>query len=259
MEINAKVVMDLRAKTGVSMMACKKALVEAAGDIDAAIEILRKSGEAKALSKADRETHEGLIVAHISSDKKKGVLTQVLCETDFVARSEDFVSLVAGITSHAVAHGSVSAKADAVEKVQQAVIKLGENIQLENVEELEGDFVGAYVHANNKVGAIVAFSGTVSEEVAKDVAMQVVASQPIVVNPADMDMSVVQKEAEIAKEVLRKEGKPEAMLDQIVQGKLKKFTEENALVTQAFIKDPSKRIQDILGDAKVLKFVRFAV
>lgn len=259
MEISAKVVMDLRAKTGVSMMACKKALVEAGGNEEAAIEILRKSGEAKALSKADRETHEGLVESSISADHKKGVITKVLCETDFVARSDDFTSMVASITAHAAEAGAENAKTAAVEKVQQAVIKLGENIQLDDVAVLEGDFIGAYVHANNKVGAIVAFEGTVSEEVAKDVAMQVVASQPVVVNPEDMDMSIVEKEAEIAKEVLRTEGKPEAMLDQIVQGKMKKFKEENALVTQAFIKDPSKQIKDILGGAKVVKFVRFAV
>ena len=259
MDISAKVVMDLRAKTGVSMMACKKALIEAGGNEEAAIEILRKSGEAKALSKSDRETHEGIIAAFVTSDSKKGVLTQVLCETDFVARSDDFVNLVDEVTKHAVEAGAETAKEAAVEKVQQAVIKLGENIQLENVAELTGDYVGSYVHANNKVGAIVSFSGAISEETARDVAMQVVAAQPQVVNPDDMDMALLEKEAEIAKEQLRKEGKLEAMLDQIIQGKLKKFKEENALVTQAFIKDPSKQVKDILGGAKIEKFVRFAV
>ncbi|MFN7159987.1 MAG: translation elongation factor Ts [Candidatus Gracilibacteria bacterium] len=259
MEISAKAVMELRAKTNVSMMACKKALVQANGDQDAAIDILRKSGEAKALSKADRETHEGIITAYISSDNKKGVLTQVLCETDFVARSDDFINMAEDITNHASKDGTEAAKAAAVEKLQQAVITLGENIQLENVEELTGDFVGMYIHANKKVGAIVSFEGNISEEAARDVAMQVVASQPQVVNPEDMDSSLVEKEAEIAKEQLRKEGKPEAMLDKIIEGKLKKFREENALLTQAFIKDPSKQVKDTLGGAKIMKFVRFAV
>lgn len=259
MEISAKAVMELRAKTNVSMMACKKALVQANGDEAAAIEILRKSGEAKALSKADRETHEGYIAYYISADHKKGVLTQVLCETDFVARSDDFINLAEDITSHAADVGAANAKEAAVDKIQQAVITLGENIQLENVEELSADYIGAYVHANKKVGAIVSFEGNISEEAAKDVAMQVVASQPQVVNPEDMDMALVEKEAEIAKEQLRKEGKPEAMLDQIVAGKLKKFKEENALLTQAFIKDPSKQVKDTLGGAKIVKFVRFAV
>lgn len=251
--------MELRAKTNVSMMACKKALIQANGDQEAAIEILRKSGEAKALSKADRETHEGLIAAYVSSDHKKGVLTQVLCETDFVARSDDFVNMAEEITNHAAKEGTEVARAAAVEKLQQAVITLGENIQLENMQELTGDFVGVYIHANKKVGAIVSFEGSVTEEVARDVAMQVVASQPQVVNPEEMDMALVEKEADIAKAQLRQEGKPEAMLDKIVEGKLKKFKEENALVTQAFIKDPSKQVKDILGGAKVMKFVRFAV
>lgn len=256
MEISAKVVMDLRAKTGVSMMACKKALVEAAGDEAKAIEILRKSGEAKALSKADRDTSEGVVMADIRGNK--GVLVELRCETDFVARNEDFVGAAKAIAEAAHTGGVAAAEALADTEIKAAVVKLGENIQLGGVKIIEGDVLGYYVHANNKTGSIVALSGG-DAQLGHDLAMQAVAAYPEVVNPEDVDSKVVEAEMEIEKEKLRKEGKPEQMLDKILEGKIRKFREERAMLTQDFIKDPSKKVRDILGGATVTGFVKLSI
>lgn len=256
MDISAKAVMELRAKTGVSMMACKKALIEAAGDEEKAIEVLRKSGEAKALSKADRETSEGVVHADIRGNK--GVLVELRCETDFVARNEDFIAAAKEIAEVAYTDGVEAAKTKADELIKAAVVKLGENIQLGNVEAIEGETLGVYVHANNKTGAIVAMNGG-NEDLGKDLAMQAVASSPAVVNPEEVDDAMVDAEMEIEKDKLRQQGKPEAMFDKILEGKIRKFREERALLTQDFIKDPSKKVRDILDGATVTAFVKHTI
>ncbi len=257
MDISAKVVMDLRNKTGVSMMACKKALVEAGGDEAKAIDILRKSGEAKALSKADRETHEGRIAAKIEGGK--GVIVRVFCETDFVARNDDFVAITDTLIDTAFAEGKEAAEAKATELVQQAVVKLGENIQFGGIEVVEAADLGVYIHANNKVGALIAFDAATEEQLKKDIAMHVVASNPEVVNPDQVDANAVEEEKAIYKEQLLKEGKPEQMLEKIMEGKVRKFMEARALVTQEFVKDPSKSVKEVLGSSTVVSFVRFAI
>lgn len=239
------------------MMACKKALVEAGGDEAKAIEILRKSGEAKALSKADRETHEGRVAAKVQGGK--GVIVRVFCETDFVARNEDFVALTDSLIDTAFAEGKDAAEAKAKELVQQAVVKLGENIQFGGLEIVEAADLGMYVHANNKVGALIAFASSADEQLKKDIAMHVVASNPEVVHPDEVDANAVEEEKAIYREQLIKEGKPEQMLDKIMEGKVKKFKEAKALVTQEFVKDPSKLVKDVLGSTNVTTFVRFAI
>jgi len=256
MEISAKVVMDLRAKTGVSMMACKKALVEAGGDEVKAIEILRKSGEAKALSKAERDTTEGVVFADIRGNK--GVLVELRCETDFVARNEDFVATAKAIAEAAHTGGVAAAEATADEAIKAAVVKLGENIQLGGVKMIEGDSLGFYIHANNKTGAIVAMTSG-NEQLGRDLSMQAVAAHPEVVNPEDVDSALVESEMAIEKEKLLKEGKPEQILEKILEGKVRKFREERAMLTQDFIKDPSKKVRDVLGGATVTGFVKFAI
>lgn len=257
MDISAKVVMDLRNKTGVSMMACKKALVEAGGDEAKAIDILRKSGEAKALSKADRETHEGRVSSKIQGGK--GVIVRVFCETDFVARNDDFVAITDTLIETAFAEGKEAAEAKAKDLITQAVVKLGENIQLGGIEVLEAADLGTYIHANNKVGSLIAFSSTADEQLKKDIAMHVVASNPEVVNPDEVDAAAVEEEKAIYKEQLIKEGKPEQMIEKIMEGKVKKFKEAKALVTQEFVKDPSKSVKDVLGSTNVVSFVRFSI
>ena len=256
MDISAKVVMELRAKTGVSMMACKKALIEANGDEEKAIEILRKSGEAKALSKADRDTREGFIVADIRGNK--GVLVELRCETDFVARNDEFIAAAKHIAEAMHNSGYEAAKTHADTVIKEAVVKLGENIQLGDIKVIEGETLGVYVHANNKTGAIVAMNGG-SAELGKDLAMQAVASNPVVVNPEDVDNALVDSEMEIEKELLRKQGKPGAMFDKILEGKIRKFREERALLTQEFIKDPSKKVKDTLGGATVTGFIKLTI
>lgn len=249
--------MDLRAKTGVSMMACKKALIEAQGDEAKAIDILRKSGEAKALSKADRDTTEGFIVADVRGNK--GVMVELRCETDFVARNDDFIAAAKRIADAMHNSGYEAAKTHADEVVKEAVVKLGENIQLGDIKEIEGEELGVYVHANNKIGAMVAVSKGTDPQVAKDLAMQVVASGAVVVNPEDVDSALVDSEMDVEKELLRKQGKPEAMFDKILEGKIRKFREERALLTQDFIKDPSKKVRDTLGGATVKGFIKLSI
>ena len=257
MEISAKDVMALRAKTGVSMMACKKALTEANGDVDQAIEILRKSGEAKALSKADRDTTEGFIVADIRGNK--GVMVELRCETDFVARNDDFTAAAKKIAEAVHTSGFEAAKTHADDLVKEAVVKLGENIQLGEIKIIEGEALGVYVHANNKTGAIVAGSAGADTAMLKDLAMQAVAANPVVVNPEEVDTAIVDSEMEIEKELLRKQGKPEAMFDKILEGKIRKFREERALLTQDFIKDPSKKVKDIVGGAQITGFIKLSI
>ena len=259
MEISAKVVMDLRAKTGVSMMACKKALVESGGDEEKAIEYLRKSGEAKALSKADRDTHEGAVAVAISADKKKGAIVSLLCETDFVARNEDFVHIVNTVAETALAQGVDAAKAAAEAPIREAVLKLGENIRLDRVDVMEGELIGSYVHSNKKVGGLVVLIGGANDDMAKDIAMQVVAASPDAINPEQIDSSLVEKEKDIYADQLRTEGKPAEMIEKILIGKMNKFKEERALMTQAFIKDPAMKVRDMLKGAGVVQFSRVAI
>jgi len=256
MEISAKAVMDLRKKTGVSMMACKKALIEAGGDEEAAVEILRKSGEAKAMKKADRETSEGMVYGEVRGGK--GVLIKVSCETDFVARNEAFTELAKSMTDKAFEHGLDGAASHHEEMAKDAVVTLGENIKCSEIKELEGTHLFTYIHSNNKIGAIVAISED-NAELGKDLAMHVVASNPAVVNPEEVNDELVEKEKEIWKEQLLAEGKPEAMLDKIMEGKVKKFREEGALLTQPFVKDPSVKVQEILKGASVEGFIMLSI
>lgn len=258
MSISAKDVMDLRKKTGVSMMACKKALEEAAGDQEAAIEILRKSGEAKALKKADRETSEGIIAAEVRNGK--GIMVKLACETDFVARNDDFISLAQRIIDIAFDKGVEAAKTEGADIMTTAVAQLGENMSLVDVAEINANSIGMYVHANNKIGALVAFSGDVSDDVAKDMAMQAVATAAEVVHPDEVDAESIEQEKAIYKEQLIAEGKPENIIDNIIAGKVKKYKEEKALLTIPFIKDPSKKAGDILsGGVTVVEFVKMAI
>ncbi len=256
MEISAKAVMDLRKKTGVSMMACKKALMEAEGNEEQAIEILRKSGEAKALKKADRETSEGAVYGEIRDGK--GVLVKIGCETDFVARNEAFEELAKKMIDLAFEKGAEAMKDEADALAKDAVVTLGENIQFAGAKELEGETLAIYMHSNKKTAAIVALSGG-SEDLGKDFAMHVVASQPVVVSPDEVPEELVEKEKEIWREQLIEEGKPEAMLDQIMAGKVKKFKEQQALLTQEFVKDPSQKVEQVAGDAKVTGFIHLAI
>ncbi len=253
MAITAQQVKELRDRTGVAMMACKKALVESDGDIDQAIEVLRKKGAAKASDKADRSTSEGRVA--ISGR----AIVKILCETDFVGKNDNFVAFVQEIADKASSDGVESAK-ELFESVKTDKIQeIGENIVLESIEVLEeGEVVGGYVHTNGKIGTLVVLDGGTSEQ-AKDLAMHAAAMNPICANPEDVDGDLIEKEKDIAKEQLQNEGKPENIIDKIIVGKIKKFCAERALTSQSFVKDPSMTVAEYLGDAKLIKFVRVSI
>lgn len=255
MEISAKAVMDLRNKTGVSMMAVKKALVEANGDEDMAIEILRKRGEAKSSEKSDRMTGEGAVA--ISINGNKACITEIRCETDFVARNESFVKMAQDIADSFLAEGD-AAKEKNEAMVKEAVNTLGENIQLGEFRIIEAPVIGGYIHSNRKIGVLVGLEGG-DEEKARDVAMHAAAMNPVVVSPHEISDDLISKEKEIWTDQLKAEGKPEAMMENIMKGKEKKFREEGALVSQAFVKDGGVTVGEYLNDAKVVSYVRMKI
>ncbi len=254
--VSASAIASLRARTGVSISACKEALEEANGDEEKAIEILRKRGLAQAAKKAARDQAEGLVF--LAEDGAKIALVLIRCETDFVARDDNFQNAGKEIVQVLLKDGKDAAEKKAAELLPELVQKLGENITLGEVHLVNGSTLGAYLHSNAKIGVAVALEGG-SKEHARDVAMHAAALSPKVVSPDEVTPDLVEKEKEIWKEQLKKDGKPEAMWDKIMMGKEKKFREESALLKQAFVKDPSKSVEQHLGDAKVTGYVRVSV
>jgi elongation factor Ts len=268
MAVTATLVKELRERTNAGMMECKKALVEANGDIDKAIETMRKAGQAKAVKKASRTTAEGTIVVRVSDDAKQGVMIEINCETDFVAREEKFKQFVKEVGDLALQQ-----KISTVEALQQVteqkrlelVSQLGENVTVRrmNYHTVQEGTVGAYGHgdANGiRIGAIVVLKqGT--KELARDLAMQIAAMNPEYLTKQDIPTARLQKEREIFVAQTLEEGKPEGMTEKIVEGKLKKFATEVALLSQSFVKDPSKTIEVLLKEANavVTRFARFEV
>jgi len=255
MDISAKAVMDLRNKTGVSMMAVKKALVEAGGDEEKAIEILRKRGEAKSAEKSDRETGEGAVA--ISIQGNKACIAALRCETDFVARNDDFVKLAQDVADKYLEKGE-AAQEENESMVREAVNTLGENIQIGEYVLVNAPVIGGYVHSNRKIGVLIGLSGG-SEDKAKDVAMHAAAMNPLVKNPTEVSDELVAKEREIWVEQLKNEGKPENIMDNILKGKEKKFREESALTAQVFVKDNNVTVGQFLEGAEVAEYVRIKI
>ena len=254
--VAASDVASLRQRTGVSMMECKKALDEAQGDEEKAIEILRKRGIAQAAKKAARDQFEGLVF--LAQDTGKAALLMLKCETDFVARDENFRRAGAALAATLLEKGDAALQAFAEKTIPELVQKLGENISVGEARLVSGATLGTYLHTNSKIGVAVALQGgTVA--MARDVAMHAAALNPLVVSPAEVQAEKVEKEKEIWREQLKKEGKPEAMFDKIMIGKEKKYREENALLKQPFVKDPQKTVEQYLGDATVQTYVRLAV
>jgi elongation factor Ts len=278
MAITAAQVNDLRQRTGAGMMDCKRALEESNGDIQKAIEILRKKGASVAAKRAEKSANEGLIVTKISDDKKSATILEINCETDFVAKSEDFVNLANFVID--VVHKNkpknveelLSKNEDVQNKLNDVLGKVGEKIEISRFDILEAPngLLIDYIHMGSKLGVLVKFDDVKdgSDELSalgKDMAMQVAAMNPISVKREDVPKDVVEKELDIYKELAKKEGKPEQILDKIAQGRLNKFYQENVLLEQAFIKDNSKTVGDLLkefnskhsSNAKVTKFDRF--
>jgi len=241
----------LRERTGAGLLACKKALEESDGNMEAAIDLLRKKGEAKAAKKADRATNEGFV----SIDG--AAIVAVQCETDFVARNEKFRAFVDELAAKASESGPVAAKEHFESVKGEKIMEIGENLQFGEAVVVEGAIYAGYVHTNGKVGAIVALDGG-TEEMAKDVAMHVVAMNPSVANPEDVAQEEIDREIAIYKEQLIAEGKPENIMDNIIAGKVKKYCAGQALTCQTFVKDSSMTVQEYLGDNKLTAFIRMA-
>lgn len=271
-KISAADVNKLRKATGAGMMDCKKALVEAEGDFDTAVEVLRKKGQKVAANRADRDSSEGAVIARVNDDATVGVIVSVNCETDFVAKNENYVTLANQLADVALAHDSVDSFLAAdfngmsvADKLTEQTGVIGEKIEIGGFERLEGAFVGSYIHAGNKIATLTSLSAGVdgAAEAAKNVAMQAAAMNPIALNEEGVDAATVEKEIEIAKDQLRQEGKPEAMLDNIAKGKLKRFFKDNTLVNQAYIKDGKQSVSDYVksvdAELSVTGFKRVAL
>ena len=253
--ITAADVNKLRTITGAGMMDCKKALVEAEGDFDLAIENLRKKGQKVAANRSDRESTEGAAIAVVNADKTSGVVITLNCETDFVGKNEGFVKLATELANLAI---NFDTKEDflaadfngltVAEKLIEQTGVIGEKIEIASFERLSGAFVGSYIHAGNKIATLVSLSANVAgaDEAARNVAMQAAAMSPIALNEAGVDAAIVEKEIEIAKDLLRQEGKPEAMIENIAKGKLGRFFKDNTLVNQDYIKDSSMSVANYI-------------
>lgn len=271
-KITAAEVNTLRKTTGAGMMDCKNALVEAEGDFEKAIEILRKKGQKVAAKRADRESSEGAAIAKVNKGNTTGVIISLNCETDFVAKNDSFVSLANDLADIALGYDSKEAFLAAnfngltvQEKLTEQTGVIGEKIEIGGFSKLSAPFVGSYIHAGNKIATLSGLSSAVEGAAiaAKDVAMQAAAMNPVALNEEGVDQSVIDKEIEIAKDQLRQEGKPEAMLDNIAKGKLRRFFKDNTLVNQDFIKDSKQSVaqyvKSVDADLTVTGFTRVAL
>ncbi|MDR2282609.1 MAG: translation elongation factor Ts [Sphingobacterium sp.] len=256
-QISASDVNKLRQQTGAGMMDCKKALVEANGDFEAAVDYLRKKGAKVAASRQDRDSNEGVIIAKSSADGKTGIVVEVNCETDFVAKNADFVAFADKIADVALANTPASLDALKALTVDGKVISealieqtgvIGEKIDVSKYEIVTGEKVVSYIHGNYRLGVLVGLSADAAgaEEAGKDVAMQIAAMNPVSIDKDGVDSKTIERELEIAKEQIRAEGKPEEMVEKIAAGKLNKFYKENTLLNQEFVKDSSKNIAQFL-------------
>ncbi len=258
MAITAQDVNKLRTMTGAGMMDCKKALTEANGDFERAIEILRKKGQKVSASRSDKDAKEGSVFVKTSDDNKEAVLIALNCETDFVAKNEEFQNLgnLLAETAFAKKPADVAALLNEKvgdltlqEKVTELVGKIGEKVEVSEYIQMSGEAVVPYIHAGSKLGVLVSLkgvNGTDVVEAGKDVGMQIAAMNPVAVDETKVDKSLIEKELEIAKAQIIAEGKPENMVEKIAEGKLKRFYKDNTLVHQPFVKDNSKTVAQYL-------------
>uniref|UniRef100_UPI004049CEB0 translation elongation factor Ts n=1 Tax=Daejeonella sp. TaxID=2805397 RepID=UPI004049CEB0 len=260
-QITAADVNKLRQQTGAGMMDCKKALTEANGDFEAAIDNLRKKGAKVAASRQDRESNEGVVIAKTTADGKRGVVVEFNCETDFVAKNADFVAFANSIADLAIEKNPASLEQLIElqlngEKLADTIIsqigKIGEKVGVSKFETVTGEKVIAYIHGNYRLGVLVALTSNPAsaDEVGKDVAMQIAAMNPVAIDKGDVDSRTIERELEIAKDVIRAEGKPEEMVEKIAAGKLNKFYKDSTLLNQEFVKDSSKTVAQFLNDVE---------
>jgi len=260
MVISASVVKELRDRTGLGMMDCKKALLEADGDIEAAIEVLRKSSGMKAAKKAGRIAADGMIGAKIEGGK--GVIVEVNCETDFAAKDAGFQTFVSTVTNKIFEMGRTDIDLLGIEPEREALVqKIGENISIRRADLFDGeDKVVEYIHTNGKIGVLIAMEGG-TDELGKDVAMHIAAMNPIVVSPADAPADLLSKERDIYAAQAQDSGKPPEIIEKMIDGRIKKYLSEISLLEQAFVKDSDKNVGKLLESegSSVSRFVRFEV
>lgn len=256
MTITIEQIKNLRDKTGVSTTQVKKALEEAGGDEEKAIELLRKKGAAKAAAR-EGVAGEGVVAIAVSPDNTKAAIIKLNSETDFVAKNQDFVDGAQAIAQKFLEGGL---DADVSAELEDLATKMAEKIELNDKEIVEGAVVGAYVHSNNKIGAVTVMTGG-NIDTGKDVSMHISASQPRNLSPEEVDQALVDKEIEIWTEQLKAEGKPENIMEKIMEGKIKKFREENALISQPFVKSPDMTVGQLVANegAEITKFVCYAI
>jgi len=274
MSITAADIAKLRKITGAGMMDCKTALTETNGNFDEAIDFLRKRGQKISAKRADRDAFEGVIIAKTNADANKGVVIELNCETDFVAKNQDFIDFATLIADTAINTFPIdlnelkekeTTKGTINQLLDEQIAKIGEKIEISNFIKIEGALVVPYIHMGNKIGVLVSLNmkGDHIQNAGKDIAMQIAAMNPIAVNKDKVSPEVIQKEIEIAKEQIKAEGKPEDMAEKIAIGKLNKFFKENTLIEQAYVKDSSKTIKDFLKETdpklEVIDFVRVAI
>lgn len=260
--ISAADVNKLRQMTGAGMMDCKKALSETNGDFDAAVDFLRKKGQKISLNRADRSAKEGAVIALTSDDRKVGVIIELNCETDFVAKNDDFVAFANMIANHALSTQPadiatlVASTANGL-TIEQALLdmmgKTGEKMEVSKYELVKGENIVPYIHAGNRMGVLVELNNAPSDAntaAGKDTAMQIAAMNPIALNESEVPQDVITREIEVGKEQAIAEGKPAEMAEKIAQGRLNKFYKEYTLVNQEFVKDNSKTIAKMLADTE---------
>jgi elongation factor Ts len=273
--ISAKDVNELRKKTGSGMMDCKKALVEAEGNFQKAIDILRKKGQKVSVARSNRETSEGVVLCKLNSDESQASILSFTCETDFVSKNEDFQSLAQDIMKVAFENNLESIDEVLASEINGSTIeqlilemvgKIGEKIKISDFRIMSGEKIVPYIHAGSKLGVLVSINNTANTDyvtAGKDIAMQIAAMNPIALDKDKVDQSVIEKEIEIGKEQARKEGKPEQIIEKIAQGKLQKFFKENTLLSQSFVKDNSLTIKSYLAtfskELSIESFIRISI
>ena len=267
--ITASMVKELRERTGLGMMDCKKALSEASGDMEKAIEDLRKASGLKAAKKASRVAAEGVVMAKVAGDGNRGVILEVNSETDFVARDENFLRFAGEALEIAYNENEASVEvllSKGLEESRQALVqKIGENISVRRIERLNFEnanqgIVESYVHNNAKIGVLISLKGG-DEALARDIAMHIAAVNPLVVRPEDVPEDVLAKESEIYAAQARESGKPDEIVEKMISGRLRKFVSEVSLLEQQFVKDPESTIRNLLEEvgADIVQFVRYEV
>lgn len=263
-EITAAIVKALREETGLGMMECKKALAETNGDVEAARGLLRKKGLTTSEAKAGRVTNQGLVSIKATADRTSATMVEVRCETDFCSRNDEFKTMVTEVADMAAAMpaGTLTASDAIVTRVQSTQAKIGENMFFARGIKISAPRVGSYLHHNSKVGVVIGVEGEVTDEVLADICMHIGFADPVGITVDDVPAEIVAKEREFAIEQAIASGKPKEIAEKMVAGKMRKFLEERALVEQLIAREDKygkKKVQEVLGAAKIVAFARFAI